>query len=525
MAVGLTEWVLKYGAAPDKHKSDLTPTAPRIPAQDPDEFYCLELIDNSQRQRLGGFTTRELADLDTLCVRDVTPGNLRNGVIQLLQRDSWGRIPAQPEFKRSDLYPLRGRPGEHWTAHNNEIWEILRPILKIASRILIFSEKSSNSSSRGQVARCLFPNNPDGCSNVYGFTVMNYDEMINRRGPKFKWRAFAFLNTGSFELLRYQKLNISERMIMLAPRSSRNAVVFSKMTDFREPYYQDESIDEIGQVFENAVVDVHRKSPNTHILQDSPPNTFTDTYPVLISVFQDVQQNEFWDIGIRAYGHGLIYGRALKQGNRYGMVPAQGDDNTKYIREGDPIRIFGQHPNLRELQFVNERLNSLRVQNLSMVDPIQRAILGFSFNRETRKFVKAFIAKVRAHINSEFEMDEVHLRLEKCRLALFQPANPAMSLTEDTMETKLLEDVYELVSDPFQIAQPHDRQTVKSVYDVLKQDEGHNWFGKLQDAELALFRLKFIMEGAGDMWTNKTVVWESIIMELKWNGPPPGVAV
>lgn len=34
------------------------------------------------------------------------------------------------------------------------------------------------------------------------------------------------------------------------------------------------------------------------------PNSFEDQYPIPVTMFEDVQQEEFWSVGVRSFGHG-----------------------------------------------------------------------------------------------------------------------------------------------------------------------------------------------------------------------------
>jgi len=133
----LTPWAKRYGALPGTNKSGLTPIdylfpAPVTAAQSQE----VARIEQFQQLKFMGFTTRELGQLDTLCTRDLVSGNLSNGIISFLQRDSWERRPARPEFQRKHLYRLKNGSGK-WVARNSEVWRILEPIVRLASRILM----------------------------------------------------------------------------------------------------------------------------------------------------------------------------------------------------------------------------------------------------------------------------------------------------------------------------------------------------------------------------------------------------
>lgn len=132
----LTAWARKYGRfSPTSHKSGFTPTAYKFATLGPTYQEPSKKYEEYQKKKLNGFTTRELGQLDCLPTRELTPGNLQNYILPMLQRENWETKPLQPDFLRSALYPLKDGNGM-WSAHNDVVWNILQPILILASRIL-----------------------------------------------------------------------------------------------------------------------------------------------------------------------------------------------------------------------------------------------------------------------------------------------------------------------------------------------------------------------------------------------------
>jgi hypothetical protein len=133
-------WTTKYGAMANGRfgidKSGFSPTEYTLPilgqSTDPD----IDKIEAFQRNQLYGFTSRELGQLDCLPTRELTPGNLQNGIIPMLQRENWERTPAQPDFTRGYLYPLKNGNGM-WSADNDAVWDVMEPIIILASRMLL----------------------------------------------------------------------------------------------------------------------------------------------------------------------------------------------------------------------------------------------------------------------------------------------------------------------------------------------------------------------------------------------------
>jgi hypothetical protein len=141
----LTQWASRYGpAAEGMDFSGYTPADLAFPkyvignTTEAARMGDIEIIEEFQRTRLYGFTTRELGDLDCLPTRELAPSDLKNPIIPLLRRDRWEVIPIQPDFTRTNLYPLKNGRG-NWIAANDEVWKILKPVLILASRMLMSS--------------------------------------------------------------------------------------------------------------------------------------------------------------------------------------------------------------------------------------------------------------------------------------------------------------------------------------------------------------------------------------------------
>jgi len=139
-ALRLDSWAVKYGIASKGQfgldKSGFAPIEYDLPSfrttKDPE----IAAIEKFQRGNMGGFTSAELGQLDCLPTRELTSGNLQNDIIPMLRRDRWERVPAQPDLTRDHMYPLSNGNGI-WSADNPEVWKILEPILRLASRMLM----------------------------------------------------------------------------------------------------------------------------------------------------------------------------------------------------------------------------------------------------------------------------------------------------------------------------------------------------------------------------------------------------
>ncbi|KAF4629310.1 hypothetical protein G7Y89_g8843 [Cudoniella acicularis] len=280
----------------------------------------IDLIEDYQKQQLYGFTTRELADLDALCIRDILPGNLQNDIIPLFDRPSWELSPAQPAFTRKFLYPFADGSG-YWTAHNDEMWRILEPVVRLASRMLMLSyllpwfDALLNGPRREIPHYRLLTNdleehkkNPylsfewdrnhiieelhtkydynlgfmietehlaapyqDAPGDALGLTFTNNDEMLYERTPSFQWRIFGFLNTRHFEIVRSARLNSSERMNVqwLAASTMVHKAIHAIYTAIAldttggiadEIFFEDKAMVELGFAFEFARLTASQES-------------------------------------------------------------------------------------------------------------------------------------------------------------------------------------------------------------------------------------------------------------------------
>ena len=92
-------------------------------------------IEKWQREILYGFTSRELDQLDCLPTRELKAVSLRNSILPILRRENWEKAPAQPDLTRDHLYPLQNGRGM-WSADNDVVWNVMEPIVRLASRML-----------------------------------------------------------------------------------------------------------------------------------------------------------------------------------------------------------------------------------------------------------------------------------------------------------------------------------------------------------------------------------------------------
>lgn len=134
-----TPFRTKYGyldGYENSNRSGLTPTQHLFPGAltDPTLETKIKEKEKIQQEAFLGWTTRELADLDCLTIRDAKPGDLDYvPIIPLLDRPVWEQSPS-PDFERDYMYLLpKSLGGGDFSAHNDVVWEGLKPVLRIAS--------------------------------------------------------------------------------------------------------------------------------------------------------------------------------------------------------------------------------------------------------------------------------------------------------------------------------------------------------------------------------------------------------
>ena len=109
--IKMTPWRDKYGSAQfdwDSEKSGFTPLDLIFPGGplDPASEECRrrEIIEAFQGDKLRGYTSMELVQLDAITVREMKPDTLNLPIIPLLQRTRWEKTPSK-QHARTQMYP------------------------------------------------------------------------------------------------------------------------------------------------------------------------------------------------------------------------------------------------------------------------------------------------------------------------------------------------------------------------------------------------------------------------------------
>ncbi|EKD17696.1 uncharacterized protein L3040_003578 [Drepanopeziza brunnea f. sp. 'multigermtubi'] len=200
---------------------------------------------------------------------------------------------------------------------------------------------------------------------------MRYDPTPNKLPRLFTW-----LSLHEFELLLRDDLNSAERMSIewsIANTISHEVMhavdfLFTHLQgDYETPevYFDQEPLSELGFSFEKAVnlgstmamisvddtqimplgwffsrcwptaPDVAMADAGAVELINPGVQLFDEFFPIPISFYQDVQQEEFWSVGVQKFGHGLLHYRTRKEGSR---VLYTIDPKTGKLKVGHAIR-------------------------------------------------------------------------------------------------------------------------------------------------------------------------------------------
>ncbi|OWP02859.1 hypothetical protein B2J93_3439 [Marssonina coronariae] len=445
----LTAWARKYGQfSPTNHKSGYTPTEYRFPVlgatnQSPEAQY-----EEFQKRKLFGFTTRELAQLDCLPTRELKPSTLASHIMPILRRENWEQAPLQPDFSRSNLYPLADGRGM-WSAHNDVVWDVLEPILILASKFigsayvlpwfdaLLRSERkeipdwrkrpedqnrtdvryfeprptdqfipsAASTADRdkafdelqntyrytfGFMSKDEDPMEPldeaPGCA--LGYTATNFSYMKFDPTPEKEPRVFTWLKYSEFEPLLGSKITSAERMSIqwsIASTISHEVMhaVQYLSTDLignyvnlgvAGPFIVEDGSLPLGWFFsrywptgsdiENAD-DLELINPGVQL--------FDEIFPIPLSFYEDVHQEEFWSVAVRKFGHGIFHYRTRREGTR---VQQTRDPLTGKItaRGGTRFRTFNQTFSTQTNEFI---ASVESMEKLLDLRPSDRAAMRF----------------------------------------------------------------------------------------------------------------------------------------------------
>lgn len=84
-----------------------------------------------------------------------------------------------------------------------------------------------------------------------------------------------------------------------------------------------------------TVGDIPMADPETAELINPGVRLFDEFFPIPVSFYQDVQQEDFWAVGVQKYGHGLLHYRTRKEGARVINII---DPQTGKLGSRNPVR-------------------------------------------------------------------------------------------------------------------------------------------------------------------------------------------
>lgn len=109
---------------------------------------------------------------------------------------------------------------------------------------------------------------------------------------------------------------------------------------------------------------------------------FDEMFPIPISFYQDMQQEEFWSVAVRAYGHKILHYRSLKQGSRVAQALNSVTGKLK------------QHPAVR-FSLADHTFPTLNNQFISAFETLRTALSLTPEQRQAMEFGRAFLLSAR----------------------------------------------------------------------------------------------------------------------------------
>lgn len=115
------------------------------------------------------------------------------------------------------------------------------------------------------------------------------------------------------------------------------------------------------------------------------PLTYQRHFPIPVSMYSDIQQEGFWESGVRNFGHGLFYYRHVQEGVEtiFAVTPNVYDKNDDYTWvQGKRSRIGPNPKSMARVTAMNEGVENIKrlseINNLASLTPEERGLLGFA---------------------------------------------------------------------------------------------------------------------------------------------------
>jgi hypothetical protein len=122
--------------------------------------------------------------------------------------------------------------------------------------------------------------------------------------------------------------------------------------------------------------DVKTKSPGTITLINPEPFDHQIQYPVPVTFYQDVQQEDFWEVGVRIFGYTLLHYRSLREGCRVNYHVNFDNERQKFAwKRVGRSRVAGHLPFETVSETFRDTVSEL--ETMMSLTPYQRAGRNF----------------------------------------------------------------------------------------------------------------------------------------------------
>ncbi|KUJ10907.1 uncharacterized protein LY89DRAFT_252084 [Mollisia scopiformis] len=227
------------------------------------------------------------------------------------------------------------------------------------------------------------------------------------------WKIFIWLDIDMLKPLLRTDINSADRMmidwqvantiaheLMHALNSTKNIYEYDE-EESMEPFFREEPISEVGNSFESAInfgftvefnlrkqmlplgfwhrrnwptVDDIRRTNDPFILTNPGPAMDDEYYPIPVQAWEDMQQEGFWDILVRKFGHGVLHYRQVREGAK--ITYTVKDKKRKLYDQNLGGRIQG----LFSVQNQQYKSNFQAIQSAASMTPDERAALQFAWS-------------------------------------------------------------------------------------------------------------------------------------------------
>ncbi|KAL2071981.1 hypothetical protein VTL71DRAFT_11324 [Oculimacula yallundae] len=332
------------------------------------------------------------------------------------------RVPIPPDRLeqedqvRDDLYSFRPRP----------LIQFRSSTATTADRDRMFNLLSNQYHyTFGFMSPLEDPTDPAQGNTAIGVTATNRDYMrFHPTHPNLNKipKVFTFLDLSELEHILRGDLNSAEKMCI--EWGMANTIAHEVMhaidyvrTDLQgnygmcEPYFDLEALPELGYSFEQAInlgstdrfvssdalytppveipplgfflarrypdaSEIDSMSSNGVVLKNPGVRLVRELFPIPIAFYEDMQQEEFWSVAVRNFGHGLLHYRSKREGTR---IDLSIERTTGNVRAGKYERFSALNHTYPELN--NRFMASVEALQIALtLTPEERGAMEFGRN-------------------------------------------------------------------------------------------------------------------------------------------------